>query len=146
MRPSSRPLFSWAFTAFFGCISLAGQALHSFVGHSFHRGPGESEHDCHAAAEGQLWAGHDDFAEHDFAKHDAFAVHEGDGEACGMHGRASATGHDCPICSHFSQAQSNFYLAPPSVAHISAAAVVAATAQCVAGATSDYRSRAPPAA
>jgi hypothetical protein len=129
MRPSSRPLFSWAFAAFFGCISLVGQGLHSFVGHSFHHAPGAHERHWHSGVDGYFSGGHD-----------------ADGRAWAIRNGAWVADHDCPICSHFSQAQSNLYLATLFVAHFSSAALVAVTAQCAAGATSVYRSRAPPAA
>ena len=136
MQSFVRQASVWAFSALFGCISLFGQGLHAFVGHSFH---------AHASVH-------------------AASIHEHLGDLCHSHapcaqptdhsdesstvssGGASECDHDCPICSFFSQAQITLHSVPAGcvlpVSHYVSRVAENSDTEFV----GFYRSRAPPTA
>lgn len=107
MQPVVRNASVWAFSALFGCISLFGPGWHRFAGHHFHGTGAHCSHDCDAHSDPDSTAVCGS-ATADFTCHDAFD-HAGDnhevaGPAAGTI-KATASDHDCPICSFFGQAQ-----------------------------------------
>jgi hypothetical protein len=98
MQPVVRNASVWAFSALFGCISLFGPGWHRFAGHHFHGACAHGSHDCDARS------GTDSAAEHCAAADHSSDNHENTGPAAGASG-ATASDHDCPICSFFGQAQ-----------------------------------------
>jgi hypothetical protein len=98
MQPVVRNASVWAFSAIFGCISLFGPGWHRFAGHHVHGAGAHCSHDCDAHS------GADSTAEHCAAADHATESHESAGPAAGAI-KATASDHDCPICSFFGQAQ-----------------------------------------
>ncbi len=170
MRPSSKRLLTAVFTAFFGCVSLFGQGLHYFVGHSHHGPSGAHRHGATADADhrlvaadghvhgGHCHAGHDhgpaDHANHDHgpaehAKHARAtfaATANGAGDSSSVPGIESPDhDHDCAICSFFAQAQGSSAAAGAYVGVANTALAVAAEQAFHTGPIGLYLTRGPPA-
>jgi len=151
MRPTFKRPFVASFAAFFGCISLLGQGLHSFVGHDFH-----APHvDCHATAchPGDCHAEHADPDEcDDAACHGAGAAARGErdhqpGQFVGVApGGWSHDDHDCPICGFFAQTLRAFDGRAVVLETASTSLTLAAEQAAHVACFGIYRSRAPPAA
>jgi len=112
MQPVVRNASVWAFSALFSCISLFGPGWHRFAGHHFHGACVHESHECDAHSGPESSAEHcaaaDHFTRNDAFDHDAFNHDDDDHEdtlpATGAI-KATASDHDCPICSFFGQAQ-----------------------------------------
>ena len=101
MQPVVRNASIWAFSALFGCISLFGPGWHRFAGHHFHGACAHCSHDgdAHEGAESsECCSAASDFTCHDDGDHG----HRLPSVAATA---ATASDHDCPICSFFGQAQ-----------------------------------------
>ena len=102
MQPVVRNASVWAFSALFGCISLFGPGWHRFAGHHFHGASAHCSHDCDAHSGPESTTEHCAAADH-FTCHDADDHDHGPLSLATI--TATASDHDCPICSFFGQAQ-----------------------------------------